>query len=57
MQKKRNQQPEANIQMMTIEPREDQPCIKIITRSRATTRNDKVNGKKEAESTWVRKTT
>jgi len=57
MQEKRNQQPIANIQMMTPEPREDRSCINIVTRSRATTRNIKSNGKKKVETTWVRKTT
>ena len=43
--------------MMTTEPREDQPRIDIVIRIRAGTRNDKANGKKKVEATWVRKTT
>jgi len=57
MQEKRNQQPIENIQMMTLEPREDRPRIDIVTRSRAATGNLKSNGKKKVETTWVRKTT
>lgn len=57
MQEKRNQQLAANVQMMTVEPREDQPCIDIVTRSGNVTENDKAEGKKEVEATWIRKTT
>lgn len=44
-----------NIQMMTVEPREYEPHINIVTKSGATSRDDK--GKKKVEETWVRKTT
>lgn len=57
MQEKINQQPIENIQILTPESREDRPCIEIVTRSRAATRNLKSNGKKKVETTWVRKTT
>lgn len=57
MQEKINQQHAKNIQMMKVEPMEYQPCIDIVTRSGATTRDDKANGEKEAKPTWVRKTT
>lgn len=40
--------------MMAIEPREHEPCINIITRRGAATRDDK--GKKKVEETWVGKT-
>jgi len=40
--------------MMTVEPREDEPRINIITRSGAVMGDDK--GKKKVEETWVRKT-
>ena len=43
--------------MMTTEHKEDQPHIDVVTRSETTTGNDKDNGKKEVEATWVRKTT
>lgn len=43
--------------MMTAEPRTDEPRINILTRSGVVTRDDKANGKKEVEATWVRKTT
>jgi len=42
---------------MIVEPREDQPRISIVTRSKVVTGNDKANWKKQAEATWVRKTT
>lgn len=43
--------------MMTVEPREYQLRIGIVTRSRTVIGNDKVDGKKKFESTWGRKTT
>lgn len=42
--------------MIIAKPREDQPCIGIVTRSRTATGNDKAEGKKEVEATWIRKT-
>ena len=41
--------------MMTVETREDESHINIITRSVVATGDDK--GKKKLEETWVRKTT
>ena len=43
--------------MMTAEPRTDEPHINIVTGSGVVVGNDKANGKKEFEATWVRKTT
>lgn len=43
--------------MMTVEPRGGQKRIHIVTRSGAAIGNDKANGKKEVEATWVRKAT
>jgi len=42
---------------MTVEPREDQPRIGIVTRSGTATGNDKADGRKEVEATWIRKAT
>lgn len=42
---------------MTTEPRTDEPRIDIVTRNVAATGNDKADGKKVVEDTWVRKTT
>jgi len=39
---------------MTTERRTDDPQINIVTRSRALTGDDRVNEKKEYETTWVR---
>ena len=55
MQEKRNQQLTQNIQMMTTEMRTDEPRISIVTRRGAVTSSDKMDGKKEYESAWVRK--
>ena len=57
IQEKKNQQLKQNVQMMTTKPRTGEPHINIVTRSGAMTRNDKANGKKEVEATWVRNTT
>jgi len=40
--------------MLTTEPREDESCINIVSRSGASTRDSK--GKKKVEETWVRNT-
>jgi len=37
--------------MMAAKPREDEPCINIVTRSGVVTRDDKGKGKKEFEAT------
>ena len=42
--------------MMTTKPRTNEPHVNIVTRSGATTRKDKEDGKKETEATWVRNT-
>ena len=56
MQENKNKQPPQNIQMMTTEPRNNETHINIVTRSGVVTGNDKTDGKKDVEVTWVRKT-
>ena len=43
--------------MMIVEPRTDEPCVNVVTRSGVASGNDKIDGKPEAEAPWVRKTT
>lgn len=45
------QQPTQNLQMMRVEPREEDPNVNIVLRSGVTSGKDK--GKQSEESTWV----
>ena len=48
------QQPTQNLQMMSVEPPEEDPKVNIVLRSGATTSEDKGRNPKEGE--WVHKT-
>ena len=53
MQEKRNPQPTQNLQKMTIEPREDDMCINIVTRSGIERGDDVDEGKRMMEDIWL----
>ena len=55
--KRKNQRSTQSIQIMIVGRRINESQISIVTRSGAAAGSDKVDGKKEYEGAWVRKTT